>query len=202
MSPASDTPAGRALRQLPNAITLLRAVLIPVIGGLLASERYVAAFWTLLVSAASDFVDGRIARRFDARTRFGAIADPLADKLTMLTVTALLAWQGLLPVWLAGAIILRDVLIVGGALAYHRLIGAVDVVPTQLSRLNTALEFTALAAVIAAAAGLIDLDGLLPGLLVAVFVTVIASGAQYVWIWSRRALAARRGARVPSDRPV
>jgi cardiolipin synthase len=202
MSPASDTPAGRALRQLPNAITLLRAVLIPVIGGLLASERYVAAFWTLLVSAASDFVDGRIARRFDARTRFGAIADPLADKLTMLTVTALLAWQGLLPVWLAGAIILRDVLIVGGALAYHRLIGAVDVVPTQLSRLNTALEFTALAAVIAAAAQLVDLDGLLPGLLVAVFVTVIASGAQYVWIWSRRALAARRGARVPSDRPV
>jgi cardiolipin synthase len=202
MSPASDTPAGRALRQLPNAITLLRAVLIPVIGGLLASERYVAAFWTLLVSAASDFVDGRIARRFDARTRFGAIADPLADKLTMLTVTALLAWQGLLPVWLAGAIILRDVLIVGGALAYHRLIGAVDVVPTQLSRLNTALEFTALAAVIAAAAELVDLDGLLPGLLVAVFVTVIASGAQYVWIWSRRALAARRGARVPSDRPV
>jgi cardiolipin synthase len=202
MSPASDTPAGRALRQLPNAITLLRAVLIPVIGGLLASERYVAAFWTLLVSAASDFVDGRIARRFDARTRFGAIADPLADKLTMLTVTALLAWQGLLPVWLAGAIILRDVLIVGGALAYHRLIGAVDVVPTQLSRLNTALEFTALAAVIAAAAELVDLEGLLPGLLVAVFVTVIASGAQYVWIWSRRALAARRGARVPSDRPV
>jgi cardiolipin synthase len=202
MSPASDTPAGRALRQLPNAITLLRAVLIPVIGGLLASERYVAAFWTLLVSAASDFVDGRIARRFDARTRFGAIADPLADKLTMLTVTALLAWQGLLPVWLAGAIILRDVLIVGGALAYHRLIGAVDVVPTQLSRLNTALEFTALAAVIAAAAQLVDLDGLLPGLLVAVFVTVIASGAQYVWIWSRRALAARRDARVPSDRPV
>jgi cardiolipin synthase len=202
MSPASDTPAGRALRQLPNAITLLRAVLIPVIGGLLASERYVAAFWTLLVSAASDFVDGRIARRFDARTRFGAIADPLADKLTMLTVTALLAWQGLLPVWLAGAIILRDVLIVGGALAYHRLIGAVDVVPTQLSRLNTALEFTALAAVIADAAELVDLEGLLPGLLVAVFVTVIASGAQYVWIWSRRALAARRGARVPSDRPV
>jgi cardiolipin synthase len=56
--------------------------------------------------------------------------------------------------------------------------------------------------VIADAAQLVDLDGLLPGLLVAVFVTVIASGAQYVWIWSRRALAARRGARVPSDRPV
>jgi cardiolipin synthase len=162
----------------------------------------VAAFWTLLASAASDFVDGRIARRFDARTRFGAIADPLADKLTMLTVTALLAWQGLLPLWLAGAIILRDVLIVGGALAYHRLIGAVDVVPTQLSRLNTALEFTALAAVIAAAAQLVDLDGLLPWLLVAVFVTVIASGTQYVWIWSRRALAAHRSRRVEAGRPT
>lgn len=201
MSPASETWAGRALRQLPNAITVVRALLIPVIGGLLASERYVAAFWTLLLSAASDFVDGRIARRFNARTRFGAIADPLADKLTMLTVTALLAWQGLLPLWLAGAIILRDVLIVGGALAYHRLIGAVDVVPTQLSRVNTALEFTALAAVIAAAAQLVDLDGILPWLLVAVCVTVIASGTQYVWIWSRRALAAHRTRRVEAGRP-
>jgi len=202
MSPASEPRTSRALRQLPNVITVLRALLIPVIGGLLVHERYEAAFWTLLASAASDFVDGRIARRFDARTRFGAIADPLADKLTMLTVTALLAWQGLLPVWLAGAIILRDVLIVGGALAYHRLIGTVEVVPTQLSRLNTALEFTALAAVIATAAQLVDLGGLLAWLLVAVFVTVIASGTQYVWIWSRRALAARRTRRAGAGRPI
>jgi cardiolipin synthase len=202
MSPAYEPRTSRALRQLPNVITVLRALLIPVIGGLLVHERYEAAFWTLLASAASDFVDGRIARRFDARTRFGAIADPLADKLTMLTVTALLAWQGLLPVWLAGAIILRDVLIVGGALAYHRLIGTVEVVPTQLSRLNTALEFTALAAVIATAAQLVDLGGLLAWLLVAVFVTVIASGTQYVWIWSSRALAARRTRRADAGRPI
>jgi hypothetical protein len=51
MSPASEPRTSRALRQLPNVITVLRALLIPVIGGLLVHERYEAAFWTLLASA-------------------------------------------------------------------------------------------------------------------------------------------------------
>src|SRR5512134_2712779 len=104
MSPASDAVPSRALRHVPNAITIVRGVLIPVIGTLLVEQRYVTALWTLLASALSDLVDGQIARRFNARTRFGAIADPVADKLTMLTVTLVLAWQGLLPLWLAAAI--------------------------------------------------------------------------------------------------
>ena len=97
----ADSPARRLLRQLPNAITVVRGLLIPVIGALLVDQRYTEAFWTLLASALSDLIDGHIARRFNARSRFGAIADPVTDKLTMLTVTLLLATQGLLPLWLA-----------------------------------------------------------------------------------------------------
>jgi cardiolipin synthase len=192
MSPASDVARGRALRHVPNVITVVRGVLIPVIGALLLQERYVEAFWTLVASALSDLVDGQIARRFNARSRFGAIADPVADKLTMLTVTLLLAWQGLIPVWLATAIVIRDVVIVGGALAYHRFFGHVEVAPTWLSKLNTAFEFVMLAAVIADAAALLDDRAMLPLLFAAVFATVVTSGVQYVWIWGRRALATPR----------
>jgi cardiolipin synthase len=145
-------------------------------------------------------VDGQIARRFNARSRFGAIADPIADKLTMLTVTLLLAWQGLLPVWLATAMVLRDVVIVGGAVAYHRLFGHVEMAPTWLSKLNTVLEFVMLAAVIADAAALVDDRAMLPLLFAAVLLSVVTSGVQYVWIWGRRALTLTRArtARDPS----
>lgn len=190
MSPASDAMHGRALRLIPNAITVVRGLLIPVIGALLLDERYVEGFWTLLASALSDLLDGQIARRFDARTRFGAIADPVADKLTMLTVTWTLAWQGLLPLWLAIAIVLRDLVIVVGAVAYQRFVGQIEMTPTRLSKLNTALEFVMLAAVIADAAGLLDDREMLPMLFALVLTIVVASGVQYVWIWGRRALAA------------
>lgn len=192
MSPASDAMASRALRQIPNVITVIRGLLIPVIGTLLLNERHVEAFWTLLASALSDLVDGQIARRFNARTRFGAIADPVADKLTMLTVTLALAWQGLLPPWLAAAVVTRDIVIVSGALAYYRLFGPVEMAPTGLSKLNTALEFVVLAAVIADAAAMLDAGAILPLLFALVFATVLASGVQYVWIWGRRALLKRR----------
>jgi cardiolipin synthase (CMP-forming) len=191
MSPAFDHP----WRHVPNLITVVRALLIPVIGWLLAQERYEGAFWTVVASALSDLVDGQLARRFNARSRFGAIADPVADKLTMLTVVIGLAWQGLLPLWLAFALVARDVVIVAGAAAYHRFIEPVEMSPTWLSKLNTALEFVVVGAVLADAAQLFEVSAWLPTAFVLVFGTVIASGGQYVWIWGRRALSRRRAVR-------
>lgn len=188
MSPASD----RLVRSVPNAITVVRGLAIPLIAWLLAEQRYLAAFWTLVASAVSDLTDGQIARRYNARTRFGEIADPVTDKLTMLTVAVALAWQGLLPLWLAAAIVVRDIVIVAGALAYHRYVGPVEMSPTRLSKLNTALEFVVLATVLADAAQLVEASELLSVLFALVCATVIGSGVQYVVIWSRRARAARR----------
>ena len=120
------------MRHIPNALTLLRFLLIPALVFLLAQRRYDAAFAVFVVSALSDFSDGVIARHWNARTRFGEIADPLADKLTMLAVTITLAVQGLLPLWLVVAILVRDVVIVGGGLAYHYMVGRYDMAPTLL----------------------------------------------------------------------
>jgi cardiolipin synthase len=180
------------LRHLPNALTVLRFILIPVLVALLLRDRFEAAFAVFAVSALSDLADGVVARRWNLRTRFGAIADPLADKLTMLSVALALAAQSLIPLWLVLAIVARDALIVGGAVAYHYVVGRYDMAPSRLSKLNTAVQFAALSAVLADGAGVIELSVLLPGLFALLLVTIVASGAQYVWVWGRRALLARR----------
>jgi cardiolipin synthase len=178
---------------LPNAITLLRFALVPVIALQLLRRNDGTAFLLFIVSALSDLADGVIARRWNLRTRFGAIADPLADKLTMVTVTLLLAWQGALPWWFALAVVLRDALIVGGALAYHWLIGPVEMAPSRISKLNTALEFLLLLSVLAVRAGLLPHGAWLQVLLFAAFATIVLSGVHYVVAWGRKAARARRG---------
>ncbi len=92
------------------------------------------------------------------------------------------------------AIIGRDVVIVGGALAYRAVRGRLDIKPTRLSKLNTAIEFAVLLLVMAVAAGWIDATAWMPPLFVVTFVTVMASGIQYVSRWGRMAFAERRRA--------
>ena len=183
------------MRHLPNLITGLRFLLIPALVLLLVEQRYTAAFAVFIVSALSDLADGLIARQWNVRTRLGAIADPLADKLTMLAVTLVLASQALVPVWLAAAIVIRDVVIMGGAVAFHFVVGRVDMAPSRLSKFNTVLEFSVLSALLADAARAIEVTALLPPLFVLVMATILASGAHYVWVWGRRALASRQSRR-------
>lgn len=177
---------------VPNTITLLRVALILPLAVLLRQGEFGIALALFIVSALSDLADGVIARRWNLRTRFGAIADPVADKLTMLTVTLLLAFDGRLPWWLAAAVVTRDVVIVGGALAYHYLIGTVEMAPSTVSKLNTALEFLLLASVLAIGAGFVAGGTWLTALTLTTFVTIVWSGSHYVLVWGRRASRARR----------
>ncbi len=182
------------LRHLPNAITLLRALMIPVIALALVLRDYESALLLFVLCAVGDFADGWLARAFDLRTRFGAIADPLADKLTMLTLATLLTWQGHLPLWFALLVVARDLLIVGGAIAYHLHVGHVTMAPTRLSKLNTALEFAVLTVVLMLAAGLVEAAFWQRVLLWTCTATLIASGMQYVVLWSHKAAQARQRA--------
>jgi cardiolipin synthase (CMP-forming) len=188
------------MRHVPNALTLLRILLIPVLVVLLLRQKYEAAFAVFFFSAVSDFADGAIARRWNVRTRFGAIADPLADKMTMLAVTLALAAQALLPVWLAAAIVIRDLVIIAGAVAYHYLVGRYDMAPILASKLNTALQFLVLAVVLGNAAGIVGADAALPALNRLLLATILASGAQYVWVWARKAIANHAGRKPSIDR--
>ena len=172
---------------IPNAITLVRLALVPVTAYLLWHEMYAAALIVFLTSAVSDFFDGVIARALNQSSALGAVLDPVADKLNMLAASVTLAWQGLLPLWLAVAIVLRDVIIVVGALAYYFALGHIEIAPTLLSKLNTVLEFGLVLLVMATAAAWIDASAWLPAMFILVFAPVVASGADYVWIWGWKA---------------
>lgn len=183
---------------VPNAITVARACAIPWLAWLLVARNHDMALLIFVVCALADYADGVIARRFNLRTRFGSIADPLADKMTMLTVVWLLALQGWVPIWFAVLSVVRDVVIVAGAAAFHLLVGRYDMAPSWLSKINTALEFVFLASVLALAAGIFGAGTWHRVLLYVTTATVLVSGAHYVWVWGRKALMERTEARRPA----
>jgi cardiolipin synthase (CMP-forming) len=177
---------------IPNFITLVRLALVPVMGYFLVIGEYAIALVVFLGAALSDLLDGFIARTFHSTSRLGATLDPIADKLNMFVATVLLAIAKLIPLWLAVAIITRDVIIVAGALAYRAVLGHVEMKPTFLSKLNTFIEFGVLLLVMATAAGWFSIGAWLPVVFTIVFATVIASGMQYVWVWGRKAVQESR----------
>ncbi len=173
---------------LPNIITIGRVLLIPVVAFLLLDHDYTLAFAVFVVAAVGDWVDGFIARRFNQMSQLGAVLDPVADKMTMMIVAILMAAQGLLPIWLAVVIVMRDAVIVAGAVAYRFVIGRIEMAPTRLSKANTFLEFGVISLVMAQAAQLVEADAWLMPLFILVFTSVLVSGVHYVWIWRRKAV--------------
>ncbi|MCW8839927.1 MAG: CDP-alcohol phosphatidyltransferase family protein, partial [Gammaproteobacteria bacterium] len=127
-------------RHIPNLISVLRIMLVVPIMVLLARGEYLLVLMLFVVAGLSDSLDGYLARRFDWRSQLGALLDPLGDKFLLVGVYLVLGWNGLLPGWLVGLVILRDVVIVSGALAYRRLCGELTMEPTLISKANTLLQ--------------------------------------------------------------
>ena len=104
------------LAQIPNALTLLRLALIPLFVVVFRADDGSSwpAGWIFLVAGLTDQLDGWLARRWRVESRFGRLADPLADRL-MIDAAAILLWlDDKLPWYAALVIVLRDVLLVGG----------------------------------------------------------------------------------------
>ena len=103
-------------RQVPNGLTILRFLAIPLFVVLLLQEREGPSWWAWAVFAlagATDQLDGYLARRWRVETPFGTVADPLADRLMISTAVVLLVALDRLP-WLALMLLFRDVLLVVG----------------------------------------------------------------------------------------
>ncbi len=179
-----------SLRWLPNAISLLRIALVVPILLLIVDGQYKLAFALCIVAGFSDGVDGYLAKRFDWNTRLGALLDPVADKLLVAGTFIVLVYTGHIPLWLGVLVILRDVVIVGGATVYNFLIRPIEGEPTRISKLNTALQLLFVLFVLCRAAfGWPDQISVTV-LGASIVVTVVVSGIDYVWAWARRA---RRG---------
>lgn len=168
------------LRHLPNAICVLRILLTWPTVVAISEQRYSLALGLFALAAISDGLDGFLAKRFGWTSELGRVLDPLADKLLLVAVFLTCAWQGLVPVWLAAAAIARDVLIALGAGIYRCWFGPLHGRPTWISKLNTALQIVLLiGAIVQAGYGLLPVP-LWGVLVVATFVSTLASGADYL----------------------
>ena len=177
---------------LPNIITFLRFLLIPPLVLLLLQRRYDTAMLVFAVAGFSDALDGYLAKRYHWTSRLGGLLDPVADKLMLVSAFVTLAWLDVLPAWLVAVIILRDVVIVTGAIIYDLRIEKLEAEPSMMSKLNTLAQILLILAVLFAQAFHVFPPLWMDALIYGVLGTTIWSGFDYVWTWGRRAWR-RRG---------
>jgi cardiolipin synthase len=185
------------VRHIPNALCILRMLLVAPVAWLLTREEYRATLALFAFAAATDGLDGFLAKRFNWTSELGKILDPLADKLLLVTVFITLAVIGMAPVWLAVAVVARDVVITVGAIVYNALFGNPRGRPTAVSKINTLFQILYVVLVVARGASQAVPDILIMVVGAVAFVTTVVSGIDYVLTYTNKAIEvsrARRGA--------
>lgn len=102
-------------KHVPNILTIVRFLLIPVIIIFAFQDNYVATIIVLTISGITDILDGFIARKFNFITDFGKLMDPLADKATQVTLLAVLTIQKIIPIWIIAVVLLKEFIMISGA---------------------------------------------------------------------------------------
>jgi cardiolipin synthase len=177
---------------LPNLISLARLLMVPLTIWLIVAGRYGIAFWILVAAGVSDALDGFIAKRFNRRTRLGALLDPVADKAMLVSVYVALGLVHELWTWLVILVVFRDVMIVGGFLLIQAVGAPKQYAPLFISKINTGLQIILVGFVLARLdlGGVLDwldlvLDWLSLVLSLAVVATTLLSGLAYLVRWAR-----------------
>ncbi len=180
------------LRHLPNALTLLRILLVGPLVWLLLQGDYPRTLIGFAIAAVTDAVDGLLAKRFGWTSELGKVLDPLADKLLLVAMFVTLSVLGLVPAWLTVLVVARDVVIAVGALLFRLSFGVLEGRPTPVSKLNTLCQILFVLAVTARAAGAGLSEPVVMTLGALVMVTTVVSGLDYVLRYASRATALRR----------
>ncbi len=103
------------LKHIPNILTVIRFLLIPVIIFYIFTGNYILAFVFFTISGFTDIADGFIARRFNLISNFGKLMDPLADKLTQIATIASLVFTNIIPIWILLIVLLKEFIMICGA---------------------------------------------------------------------------------------
>ena len=159
---------------LPNKLTLLRVLMIPVCLALLYFRRDIAAAVVFALACFTDYLDGYIARRSKIVTNFGKFADPVADKILVITVMVMLLYQARFPLWALSIVVARELAVDGLRLvAVEKGIG---IAARSLGKWKTGFQMAVvLAAIINAPVWLVTVLAGIMSLL------TIVSGAQYFY---------------------
>jgi cardiolipin synthase len=169
-----------AAMNIPNSLTLLRILLIPVFVGFLVYEHYDEALGVLLLAGVTDALDGTIARVANQRTRLGAVLDPLADKLLLISGFVTLSVIHWIPSWVAILVVSRDLILMVGTVVAHYSGSQVDTAPTFLGKGTTFCQLTYLLMAVFLASRHYDLSLIQP-LLYLMVVFTLMSGFHYLY---------------------
>ncbi|MBJ7595567.1 MAG: CDP-diacylglycerol--glycerol-3-phosphate 3-phosphatidyltransferase [Candidatus Dormibacteraeota bacterium] len=170
---------------LPNQLTIFRLLLVPVIGYSLSADFAYHAQVSAAVyatAAATDSLDGQIARRRNSVTELGKFLDPLADKILVITVLVILVGQNIIPAWVVVVVFAREFLITG--LRFVAANQGVVVASTPWGKSKTLTQNMMI--------GLLILEQPFPALHIAALVMVglavtatVLSGLDYMWRYRR-----------------
>ncbi len=173
---------------------MLRMLLVYPVAHWTLQGRFAEVMALFALAAFTDGLDGFLAKRYGWTSELGKHLDPLADKLLLVALFLCLSTVGRVPWAITGLVLLRDLVIVFGAITYRVLFGPVHGNPTVASKFNTLAQIVFCLAVITAAAYGWPPEWSLAALGALVVVSTGVSGLDYVLTYTRRA------ARVARDR--
>ena len=165
---------------IPNSLTILRILLIPVYIGFMTYGQYGLALFILLLAGFTDAIDGPIARRLNQRTRLGTFLDPLADKLLLTSGFISLSMLHLVPSWLVILVVSRDVILLLGTAVAHVTNLPINISPTFWGKGTTLLQLSYVLLVVLLTWRGLGLSVLTPLLTIMVGFT-LASGLHYLY---------------------
>jgi cardiolipin synthase len=125
---------------IPNALTMMRIVLVPVIIIFLMQESYLKALVLFSISGITDALDGFLARFLEQQTTLGAYLDPIADKALIMSCFITLSVKSVIPGWLTVIVISRDCIILLGICVLVLLSTPFQIRPSVVSKVTTALQ--------------------------------------------------------------
>ncbi len=173
-------------RHIPNVITGIRILLVYPVVDFLLQRRYGLSLGLFVLAGLSDGLDGFLAKHYHWQSRLGSYLDPLADKLLLVSSFFALAWIELIPLWLLFAVVLRDLVILAGAIAYYFLQEPFEGQPHWTSKVNTFFQLLLVVSVLFSQGVRPLAENLLFSLFLAVFFTSLVSGVVYVYVWGSR----------------
>jgi cardiolipin synthase (CMP-forming) len=175
----------RSLKHLPNALTGLRLAAAPATAALLLFDHYWPALVVFAFAGLSDLLDGFLAKRYGVTSRFGRYLDPAADKALMFACFLVLAFQHIVPVWLAATVIGRDLLMVL-AIAVAKLSDTpLSITPLRIGKLTTLVQVIFIGVQLFALTLNLDLADFLRWAGLVVAMVTAASAVVYFIVWLR-----------------
>ena len=119
---------------IPNTLTILRIVIIPVFITSIVYKRYDYSLYLFVVAALTDLFDGLFARMTNQKTALGTFLDPLADKFLLVSSFIIFSIYGWIPKWLTITVLSRDIIIIIGWFLLYLTTGKSQVDPTMLGK--------------------------------------------------------------------